>query len=1046
MIPEQFRLKNTIKHPTSLLIGGLSKLGIEIAEALLEQGGYVVIVDTYSNKEFDLPSIFGKDVMVSFVDYTNLTHLDEDLRRLDYIFFFLKESIDPRQKVSTQHFLNFSNYLDASLTLASKFDAKFLLATTIRTHQFLIYEQENYIKNSQNTSYTELEIHRYAENLTLEYVERVDLDARIVRVGEIIGDAIDLSLDSRFKDLILAAAKNEPLVLYKDGLETEWLVHLLDAAYGVIKAQFSKNTKGEVFSICYESPFTHLSIAYKIQEVEEGSQEIVFSDQGDNLPSLKLYKPAKNLSTIGWMPRVPLDRAIKQSIIAAKIFLLEQKNRKNEETTIVDKIKSFVNLADTQKKIEDKDLEGLGPISRLIEERKRQEALRMQSIELANTSIKTKRRLKPKSFREKLQDQIWNIVIDVGNKVSFLKNRTPLEFFFIILFFLFLLFGYIFILSPTIFIYRGALALHEYIKEFEKNYSEFEFGKSKGNLVLVNNELNSIQRSFESTKLVFAILGIDDYHQKIINNISLYKQFLENSITILGYLEPVSNYFNAFSNNTQLRLTTENYLSVVKSGINHSLALEELQSNAYYINFYVDRILGLKKLFKSFDYSIYPQFISNYFESLNNKIITIIDEFNYFKLVNYFDKLIGHKNAKNYLILLLDNTRPRPLGGEISAFAILSFKNGSLVQTLVRSIYDTDFKLSNLSPDVMAEINLRRYKFKVFNDLTFVDFSNTSDMNYLLNVLNQVFKSETNLSIDGIVATNLSAINNFFDLIKSSELNINYEKYFDINGTKFLSSNILNSYKLALGDDSTLQKKSRISAQLLSNLLYFIFDNYDIVVPLILKNITNFTLSREVSLITNNKKYINDIVSMNIIPKINLDFESGIVFEDPQYVHSEKFHSLSSILKLNIDKDQSIKLSGIQNVNIFPSYKEMYFCFPGYIKNQNVNLQLLASQNWIINGFQDKKCLVGYAVTENEIQFSLGFDGINIAEIKNDEYFYSIGFKKFGGMFTPFDFEASISPDLRVIQILPEQILQENKILYSLEKTKDFVFGLRLVK
>ena len=209
---------------------------------------------------------------------------------------------------------------------------------------------------------------------------------------------------------------------------------------------------------------------------------------------------------------------------------------------------------------------------------------------------------------------------------------------------------------------------------------------------------------------------------------------------------------------------------------------------------------------------------------------------------------------------------------------------------------------------------------------------------------------------------------------------------------------------------------------------------------------SDFTSSRDISLIVNDKKYINEITSLNIIPKINLDFESGVVFEDPQYVYSEKFHSLSSVLKLNIDKDQSIKLSGVQNVNIFPTYKEIYFCFPGYIKNQNVNLQLLAQQNWIINGFQDKKCLVGYAVTENEIQFSLSFDGINIAEIKNDEYFYSIGFRKFGGMFTPFDFEASIDSNLRVIQILPEQILQENKILYSIEKNKDFEFGLRLIK
>ena len=76
MIPDQFKLKNTIKYPTSLIIGGLSKLGLEIADSLIEQGGYVIIVDTYTQENMNKLDVFPQGSLVSFVDYTSIPHLE----------------------------------------------------------------------------------------------------------------------------------------------------------------------------------------------------------------------------------------------------------------------------------------------------------------------------------------------------------------------------------------------------------------------------------------------------------------------------------------------------------------------------------------------------------------------------------------------------------------------------------------------------------------------------------------------------------------------------------------------------------------------------------------------------------------------------------------------------------------------------------------------------------------------------------------------------------------------------------------------------------
>ena len=107
MVSQQFRLKNTVKYPTSLIFGGLSRLGLEIADSLLEQGGYVIIVDTYSDENVGKLQVFPKESMISFIDYTTLPNLDEELRRLDYVFFFNHESTDLNRKIYTKEFLKF---------------------------------------------------------------------------------------------------------------------------------------------------------------------------------------------------------------------------------------------------------------------------------------------------------------------------------------------------------------------------------------------------------------------------------------------------------------------------------------------------------------------------------------------------------------------------------------------------------------------------------------------------------------------------------------------------------------------------------------------------------------------------------------------------------------------------------------------------------------------------------------------------------------------------------------------------------------------------
>jgi nucleoside-diphosphate-sugar epimerase len=139
MINNQFRLQNSIKYPTSIIVNGATPLGLTVAASLLEQGGYVVIVDNYDETNIaKLKARFGEEKLLALIDYSSITHLPDELRRLDYVFYLQHEASNFEETISTHKFLKYSNYLDAMLSLTSRFEAKFLLTTSIKAHQLLL--------------------------------------------------------------------------------------------------------------------------------------------------------------------------------------------------------------------------------------------------------------------------------------------------------------------------------------------------------------------------------------------------------------------------------------------------------------------------------------------------------------------------------------------------------------------------------------------------------------------------------------------------------------------------------------------------------------------------------------------------------------------------------------------------------------------------------------------------------------------------------------------------------------------------------------------
>ena len=190
-MPSSNKLKNTVRHPTSIIVRGEDLLGIEIAKSLLEQGGAVIIVDKGSRETEQYLSLIESYELVTIIDYSGIETITKELRRLDYVFYLDHQLINFEDRISTQEFLQASNYLDSILDLTAKFDAKFLLTTAIKAHQQVIANRNleyNFGSNIEEkySLYTELDIQRYAESLVKEYQEKVGVDARILRLGTLL--------------------------------------------------------------------------------------------------------------------------------------------------------------------------------------------------------------------------------------------------------------------------------------------------------------------------------------------------------------------------------------------------------------------------------------------------------------------------------------------------------------------------------------------------------------------------------------------------------------------------------------------------------------------------------------------------------------------------------------------------------------------------------------------------------------------------------------------------------------------------------------------
>ena len=311
-----------------LVAGGAGFIGSHLCQSLLKDGYRVICVDNF---------LTGKKANVApLLDQPKFLLINADISRplpqvlvdekVDYIFH-LASPASPNA-LSPLSYMNLPlETMDANslgtrrlLRLARRHKAKFLFASTSevygdpREHP----QKESYwgYVNPVGIRSCYDEAKRFGEALTMVYIRRFKINARIVRIFNTYGPRMDIKDGLAVANFIIQALRNEPLTIYGKGKQTRSFCYIDDMVLGLKKAMLTDTTKGQVINLGNPDEFTVLNLAKKIKlaagsasPIKIEAQELPQDDPEKRRPDISRAKKLLN-----WQPKIRFSQGLKKTI------------------------------------------------------------------------------------------------------------------------------------------------------------------------------------------------------------------------------------------------------------------------------------------------------------------------------------------------------------------------------------------------------------------------------------------------------------------------------------------------------------------------------------------------------------------------------------------------------------------------------------------------------------------------------------------------------------------------------------------------------------
>jgi UDP-glucose 4-epimerase len=307
-----------------LITGGAGFIGSHLAEALLERGDWVAIIDDLSTGSFENIAHFSDHPRFEFAidSISNETVLDRLASKCDAIVHLaavvgVKLVVEsPVQTITTN-----VGGTEAVLRAARRYRAKTLLASTSEVYgkgvQVPFRESDDVLLGTTSRNRWAYAASKMVDEfLGLAYCRQYGLPVVPFRLFNTVGPRQTGSYGMVMPRFVGAALRGEPLQVYGDGTQTRCFCHVKDATRAIIALADEPAAVGRVFNIGSNEEISILALAQRVVELLESTSQITFvpyeqvyakgfEDMARRVPDTQRIQ-----EVVGWRPRHLLDDII----------------------------------------------------------------------------------------------------------------------------------------------------------------------------------------------------------------------------------------------------------------------------------------------------------------------------------------------------------------------------------------------------------------------------------------------------------------------------------------------------------------------------------------------------------------------------------------------------------------------------------------------------------------------------------------------------------------------------------------------------------------
>jgi nucleoside-diphosphate-sugar epimerase len=155
---------------------------------------------------------------------------------------------------------------------------------------------------------------RFAEAITMVYVRKYGLDARIIRIFNTYGPRMRKDDGRVVSTFINQALEEKPMTVFGEGTQTRSFCYVSDLVAGILAAMFGGNLKGEVFNLGNPEEYRVKDLAQKIKALIGSASPITFEALPEDDPARRQPDITKIKTLLQWEPKVSVDEGLKKTI------------------------------------------------------------------------------------------------------------------------------------------------------------------------------------------------------------------------------------------------------------------------------------------------------------------------------------------------------------------------------------------------------------------------------------------------------------------------------------------------------------------------------------------------------------------------------------------------------------------------------------------------------------------------------------------------------------------------------------------------------------